>query len=100
MKEAHIYVDEDGNEYTENNDFDDNIQNSNDNQNWEWEYVEEIDGNTCIYTSDSYNKKLTPAELSPIYKGCNINLTVLPQIYDESNEGEIGDPYKNSILKD
>ena len=95
-----VYVDEEGNEYLEDDTLVQQIQCNNDNQDWEWEYIEELDGNTCIYTSEVYSQKLAQEELSPIYRGQGINLSAVPQIYDESNEDEIGDPYKNSILKD
>lgn len=95
-----VYVDEYGNEYPADDDADGYPQNNNDNQDWEWDYVEEINGNTCAYSSDSYDKKLSMDEISPIYKGSNIQMTTVPQIYDETNDDEMNDPYKNSILKD
>ena len=95
-----VYVDEYGNEYPADDDSDGYPQNNNDNQDWEWDYVEEINGNTCAYSSDSYDKKLSMNEISPIYKGSSIQMTTVPQIHDETNDDEMNDPYKNSILKD
>lgn len=66
----------------------------------EWEYVEAIDDNAKIYSSDSYNQQAAPvANMFSNQKG-NIQIVKAPQIYDEAKEGEIDDPYKNSILKD
>lgn len=94
-EEGWEYVEDDGSE--EGWEYVEDDGQYSDNQNWE--YVESIDDNSKIYSSDSYSQQTASVE-NIVNKTSKIHITNVPQIYDETIDEEIDDPYKNSILKD
>lgn len=94
-EEGWEYVEDDGSE--EGWEYVEDDGQYSDNQNWE--YVESIDDNSKIYSSDSYSQQKASVE-NIVNKTSKIHITNVPQIYDETIDEEIDDPYKNSILKD
>ena len=80
-------VSEDGWEYVE---YEDNGEGLADG----WEYVETIDDNANIFYSDSYSQQAVPVEKISKNNRSKISLTNIPQIYDETKDDDLDDPYK------
>ena len=110
------YVEDNGEDYSEEEGWEyveDDGSYSSDDYEWEyveddgdsysgedWEYVEAIDDNAQIYSSDSYSQQTAPVANIFSNKKERVQITNIPQIHNETSDDEIDDPYKNSILKD